>query len=261
MLPATSSAVATYPDLAGKVVLVTGASKGIGRAIAEAFVQNDADVTIVGRSDREALDTTVRELGPRVHGELGDLAQSSEADRIVGELVGRAGRIDILVNNAGGFPARTPMLEIGDDVWRQIVDLNVTTAFNCCRAAVPAMPQGGAIVSVGSEAGRNPPWVTGAHYAASKAALSALSRHLAKELGVKGIRSNLVIPGGTMTARYASLGLMDEVHDRRMRRDVPLARHSTPNEQAAAIVFLASASASYITGQVLTVNGGKSMGE
>jgi NAD(P)-dependent dehydrogenase (short-subunit alcohol dehydrogenase family) len=258
---------ARYPDLAGKVVLVTGGSKGIGKAIAMAFAANGADVAIVARSDRETMEATLEELAAlgigSASGFVGDLTVGSEADRVVDAIVARTGRLDVLVNNAGGFDQRVSMLEISDDEWLSVLDRNVTTAFNCCRVAIPAMAAGGggAIVSIGSEAGRHPPWPTGAHYAAAKAALSALTRELAKECGAQGIRINTVIPGGTVTERYARLGLLDEARRRQVVRDVPLERHSSPEEQAAAVLFLASSASSYITGQALTVNGGKSMGE
>lgn len=250
-----------YPDLAGKSVLVTGGSKGIGRAIAAAFAVNQASVSIVARSDRAAFDGVVQELG--VGGYMADLTEGGEAQRVVDAIVAEHGRLDVLVNNVGGFDARKSMLEIGDDEWQAIIDRNLTTAFNACRAAVPAMIEqgGGAIVSIGSEAGRNPPWPTGAHYAASKAALAAMMRELARECGPHGIRVNLLVPGGTVTDRYARLGLLTDERRRRTEHEVPLARLSQPDEQAAAVLFLASGAASYITGQALTVNGGKSMSE
>jgi NAD(P)-dependent dehydrogenase (short-subunit alcohol dehydrogenase family) len=258
---------ASYPDLVGKVVVVTGGSKGIGRAISEAFVVNHARTYVIARSDETALDSSIAALRSHarqpVAGHLADLTDSEEVNRVFKAIRMEAGRIDVLVNNAGGFNAMTSLTDISDVEWTNMIDKNVTSAFYCCRACLPTMvAQGqGCIVSIGSEAGRNPPWITGAHYATAKAALSGMTRHIAKEYGPFGIRANIIVPGGTVTDRYVRLGLTSPEALARAAIDIPLGRHSSPSEQASAVLFLASSAASYINGVALTVNGGRNMRE
>jgi NAD(P)-dependent dehydrogenase (short-subunit alcohol dehydrogenase family) len=238
--------------LAGKTTVVTGSTRGIGRAIALGFASEGADVVVNGRDQAaaEAVCFELRGLGARAVAQAADLGRVAEARRLVAAAVDAFGRLDVLVNNAGLF-TRRPALELEEADWDQLLDVNLKGAFFCAQAAARAMlGRGGAIVNVSSDAawsgGLNPC----AHYAASKAGMLSITRSLAKELAPHGIRVNAIAPGmietdmgGTAGATLAGLR-------------IPLGRYGTPEEVAAAAVFLASDQASYVTGATLNLSGG-----
>jgi 3-oxoacyl-[acyl-carrier protein] reductase len=238
--------------LAGKATAVTGATRGIGRAIALAFAREGADVLVNGRDAAagRAVCREVEALGRRAVWHAADVGRVDEARSVVAAAVAAFGRLDVLVNNAGLFE-RKPALEMEEGDWDRLLDVNLKGAFFCAQAAARAMQErGGVIVNVASDAawsgGLNPC----AHYAASKAGMVSVTRSLAKELAPRGIRVNALAPGlittdmgGTAGATLPGLA-------------IPLGREGTPDEVAAAVVFLASDEASYVTGANLNLSGG-----
>lgn len=240
--------------LGGKAAAVTGATRGIGRAIALAFAREGADVLVNGR-DAAAGRRVVAEIegvGRRAVWHRADLGRVEEARGVVAATVAAFGRIDVLVNNAGLFE-RKPALEMAEADWDRILDVNLKGAFFCAQAAARAMREAGvrgAIVNVASDAawsgGLNPC----AHYAASKAGMVSFTRSLAKELAPHGIRVNALAPGLIATEMGGTAG------STLPGLTIPLGREGTPEEVAAAAVFLASDEASYVTGANLNLSGG-----
>jgi 3-oxoacyl-[acyl-carrier protein] reductase len=242
------------------VVLVTGGSRGIGRAVVEAFASEGADVTFFYRSRRDEADRVVesgRARGWRIAAEAVDVRSAADCDSAVRRLGERAGRIDVLVNNAG--IARDQLLGMLDDRdLGEVIDTNVAGVFHVTRAVVPHMVarRSGRIVNVSSVVARR-----GGRgqtsYAASKGAVEAFTRALAVELGGRGITVNAVAPGMIETDMTADLrpAAGDEV-----KRRIALGRFGTTEDVAHAVVFLASPGAAYITGQVLGVDGGLGIG-
>jgi 3-oxoacyl-[acyl-carrier protein] reductase len=238
--------------LSGKVAVVTGATRGIGRACAVALATEGADVLVSGR-DAEAgarVCSEVAAVGRRAVFHAADLGQAGAARGVIDAALAEFGTLDVLVNNAGIFE-RAPVLELDEDGWDRVLTVNLRSAFFCAQAAARAMlGRGGSIVNVSSDAawsgGLNPC----AHYAASKAGLVSITRSMAKELAGHGIRVNALAPGMIETDMGgdagAALGGLK----------IPLGRYGTPEEVAAAVVFLASSDASYITGAVLNLSGG-----
>jgi len=239
-----------------RVVLVTGASKGIGRSVALAFAEAGAVVGVNFRSDEEGAATVVGEIGRR--GGTGVALQADVSDMhqvraMVEGLLSRYNRIDVLVNNAGGN--RDALLAfMSPDDWDFVLDVNLTGVFQCCKAVVrPMMTQRrGAIVNVSSLSG-----ITGlpgqVNYAAAKGGVNALTRALAQEVARFGIRVNAVAPGLVETEIAARLPAAQR---EQLLSKVPLARMATPEDVAGVVKFLASDQASYMTGQVIQVTGG-----
>lgn len=253
----------SYPDLRGRTAVVTGGTKGIGLAVAEAFVQNGVHTFIVGRSDKAAFAAALELLQglageALVGGYLGDLSDPGAVREIFGDVLGAVSQVDILVNNAGGFTSRRPMLELGDDEWAEMLQSNLSSAFYCAREALPGMLAAGwgRIISMSSQAATNPPWPTGAHYAAAKAGILGLTRHMAREFGARGVCANILIPGTTATERLR--GTMNPAALARAVETIPAGRYAEPWEPASAVLFLASAGAGYINGATIECNGGRS---
>ena len=240
--------------LRGRVALVTGSSRGIGRAIAQAFAREGAAVVLnAARSigDARTVAQAIGAAGAKAVVIQADVARPVEARRLVVEAVRAFGRLDILVNNAG-FTDRTPFREIDEAVWRRMMDVHVTGPFFAAQAAAEAMAQdGGVIINIASMRGLDPG--TGAvHYSVSKAAVVMLTRCLARDLA-PGIRVNAIAPGYTETAFHSDRTIADR---EAIASRIPLGRFAQPEEVAKTAVFLASDEAAYVTGHTLVVSGG-----
>jgi 3-oxoacyl-[acyl-carrier protein] reductase len=240
----------TFCSLEGKTALVTGGSRGIGRAIALELGRAGAAVVVGYRSGADEAEAVASESGGRAV--QADVSDAEEAKRLVDE----AGEIDILVNNAGltrdGLLAR-----MSDDDWHAVVETNLSSVFYTCRAAARGMMKrrGGSIVNVSSIVGVRGNWGQ-TNYAATKAGIIGFTKSLAKELGARGVRANAVAPGYINT-RLTDV-LPDEVKEL-MLGDTPLGRLGEPEDIAGTVRFLCSDEASFITGEVLLVDGGLGM--
>jgi len=248
-----------YTPLAGRVAVVTGASRGIGRAIATLLAQRGADVVCGDRLAEQAkitADEIAAATGRQTNGCLVDVADSQSVQDFIDCALSTFGKIDILVNNAG-ITRDNLILRIDEADWDMVLDVNLKGAFNCCKAVVrPMMKQRyGRIVNITSVVG-----LSGnagqANYAASKAGLIGLTKSLARELGSRNITVNAVAPGYVTTALTESLP--QEIKEASIKA-TPLGRFGTPEDIAYAVGFLVSDEAAFITGQVLSVDGGMVM--
>jgi 3-oxoacyl-[acyl-carrier protein] reductase len=241
-------------NFAGKVALVTGAGKNIGRTIALDLAANGASLVVNGRSDRGAVDGVVAEInaaGGQAIGCMADVADPVQVQAMIETAVAAFGGLDILVSNAG-LRRQTAFLEMSLAEWREILSVALDGAFILCRAAVPHMlgRGGGGIVAL-SGISTHVGTPQRCHVSASKAGLEGLIRALAIELAPMGITCNTVAPGAVDTVRGASAGAVPAT-----RSDIPLGRKAAMEEISAAVRFLASADGRFITGQTLHVNGG-----
>lgn len=243
--------------LEGKVALVTGGSRGIGAAIARALAKDGADVAISYASSKDAANAVVEELrghGVRAKAFKADQGNKDEVNGLVAAVVAHFGRIDILVNNAGIFVmGRVHDRANNLEALERQFDVNVRGVATAVRAAAPLMPEGGRIISIGSAVGESTPFAGAADYSGTKAALLGLTRGWARDLGPKGITVNTVQPGPIDTDMNPEQN--GEFSDAQ-KGFTALGRYGTADEVAAAVSFLASPSASYITGTALTVDGG-----
>jgi 3-oxoacyl-[acyl-carrier protein] reductase len=244
------------------VALVTGASGGIGRAEAVALARAGADVAVLAHTNLAGAEVTARQCrahGARVLVLQADLRRAEEVRRVVGATVDGLGGLDILVNNAGALGAElnAPLTELSEDVWRLMLDSHLTATFLCIKHAAPVMTarKWGRIVNTASIHGRIGGRPTLGHYGAAKAGVIALTRTAARELGGHGITCNVVSPGFVRTERLQSTLAAERLDA--LARQVPLGRIGTPEEIAAAVVFLASEGASFVNGAVLDVHGGR----
>lgn len=243
-------------DLTGRSALVTGGSKGLGRAMAVALAQAGADLVLASRHEEELADAAaeLRALGTRVEYVVADLAQRDEAPRLADQSVARLGKIDIFLNNAGGNCPQA-IDQIRDDDWDRILQLNLTSGMALCRALTPGMKERrwgrivhmSSIMGLASKEGRSV-------YSATKSALLGLARASALDLGEFGITVNCIAPGlfGTELPRAMLSAQEQEAFARR----TALGRWGEPSELAGAILLLASDAGAYITGSVLVVDGG-----
>jgi 3-oxoacyl-[acyl-carrier protein] reductase len=239
-----------FASLEGKTALVTGASRGIGRAIAAELARAGAAVVIGYRSGRDEAEALAGELSARAV--CADVSDAEDAARLVEE----AGDLDILVNNAG-LTRDTLLARMTDDDWRTVIDTNLSSVFYTCRAVARPMmkKRAGAIVNVSSIVGVHGN-VGQANYAASKAGIIGFTKSLARELGSRNVRANVVAPGYVKT--QLTDVLPQEATDA-MQANTPLGRLGEPDDVAGAVRFLCSDEASFITGEVLLVDGGLGM--
>ena len=245
--------------LEGKVALVTGAARGIGKAIALRFASEGADIAFTDLAiddNGRATEEEIRALGVRVKGYASNAANFDEAHKTVEEVVKDFGGLDILVNNAG-ITKDGLMLRMSEAQWDAVIAVNLKSAFNFVHACVPVMMRrrGGSIINMASVVG-----VHGnagqANYAASKAGMIALAKSVAQEMGPKGIRANAIAPGFIETAMTEALP--DSIREE-WKKKIPLRRGGTPDDVADVAVFLASNLSSYVSGQVIQVDGGMNM--
>jgi 3-oxoacyl-[acyl-carrier protein] reductase len=249
-------------DLSGQVALVTGCGSehGIGFAVARSLIDMGARVAIGATSER--IHERADALGPRAHGFVGDLTDVEAVAALIGTIAGYSGRIDIVVNNAGmSSVSASPDAERRLDAltpgeWNDTMARNLTTAFLVCRAAVPHMRAAGygRIINVASTSGPLSAFVDGSAYAAAKAGMVGMTRALALELAHYGVTVNAVAPGWIDTPSVSDA-------ERRAGSASPMHRSGTPAEVAAAVAFLATPAASYITGAMLVIDGGNSIAE
>ncbi|MGH7391162.1 MAG: SDR family NAD(P)-dependent oxidoreductase [Candidatus Rokuibacteriota bacterium] len=246
----------------GRVVIVTGAARGIGAVTAEAFAREGARLAAVDLDGpgAEATAKRLRESGAETIGFGADAAAAARIRDVVAAIVDRWGRIDVLVNNAGGFAAVRATEDITDEEWDMILRSNLTSAFVCSRAVLPVMKRqrAGRIVNIASVVARGGAVRVTSHYAAAKSGVVGFTRHLALEVGPDGITVNAVAPGTTATERVKALRTPEESR-RIAEQTIPLRRLGEPAEIAEAILYLASDAASFVTGATLDVNGGQVM--
>jgi len=242
-------------DLTGQTALVTGASGGIGGAIARALHAQGAEIALAG-TRTAALETLAAELGSRAHPLTADLADPEAADKLLRDAEAAMSRVDILVNNAG-ITRDALALRMKDEDWQTVIDLNLTAAFRLTRAALRGMlrRRHGRVVCITSGVGviGNPGQ---ANYAAAKAGMIGMAKSVAAEVAARGITVNCVAPGFIATAMTEALS---EEQTARATAAVPIGRFGNADEVAAAVVYLASAEAAYVTGATLHVNGGLAM--
>ncbi|MSP83047.1 MAG: 3-oxoacyl-[acyl-carrier-protein] reductase [Alphaproteobacteria bacterium] len=242
-------------DLTGRVALVTGASGGLGGAIARTLHRQGATVVLTGRK-RAALDALAAELGGKSTVFAGDLADPAMGDALVKGAEAAFGSLDILVNNAG-LTRDTLLLRMKDEDWQTVIDVDLTAAFRLTRTALRGMlkRRWGRVVTITSVVGAtgNPGQ---ANYAAAKAGLVGMSKAVAAEVAERGVTVNCVAPGFIATAMTDAL---NEAQRSAIQARIPAGRLGTPTDVAACVLFLASQEAAYVTGQTVHVNGGMAM--
>lgn len=264
-------------DFTGKVVLVTGASSGIGRATAEYFGRCGASVAINYHSNKTGAEEAVATIsagGVSASGQSGtavgtatvsaiavqaDVTQNAEIDRMIREVQDGLGSVDILVNNAGSLVERLKTLEMTEARWDEVMDLNAKSAFFASKAVIPGMLEKGAgvIVNVTSIAGRNGGAPGSIHYSSAKAAMLTMTKGLAKEFAAQGIRVNAVSPGVIDTPYHETFTAREVWNN--MGNVIPMGRVGRSEEVASVIAFLASDASSYLCGETIEINGGMLM--
>lgn len=241
--------------LDGKVALITGAAKGIGKAIALKFASEGADVAFTDLVINEAAEETIKELeafGHKVKGYASNAADFTQTQEVVAQIMAEFGHIDILVNNAG-ITKDGLMLRMSEAQWDAVINVNLKSAFNFIHALTPIMARqrGGSIINMSSVVG-----VSGnagqCNYSASKAGLIGLAKSIAKEMGPRGIRANCIAPGFIISDMTSALS--EEVREQWVKT-IPLRRGGTPEDVAKVALFLASDLSSYVSGQVIHVCG------
>ncbi|GAA4880080.1 SDR family NAD(P)-dependent oxidoreductase [Kitasatospora terrestris] len=247
-----------YPDLAGQVVVITGGSRGIGAGTARAFARQGAAVAVLGR-DTAALDAVADQLRAAGAKALAVTADCTDADalaRAAAAVAERLGPVEVLAAFAGGDGHPVPTVRESEQHWRSVLDGNLTATFLTVRAFLPGLVgrRRGSVVTMASTAGRLPGGASAA-YAAAKAGVLMLTRHLAAEVAADGVRVNAIAPGAVRTERTAAQ--MPPEVQRQVAAAHPLGRLGEPRDIADAALFLASGASGWITGQTLDVSGGR----
>lgn len=250
--------VALYPDLAGKVALVTGGSKGIGAATCELLVANGVSVAVNGRS-LESAQSLVERLGKKALPVAADCTDPVAVAAMRDAVEEQLGPVELLATFAGGFESFTPVADMSLHEFRSVIEANLTSTFITVQAFLAGMLERGrgSIVTMSSVSGRFLDKPTQAAYAASKAGVTMFTRHLAIEVGPAGVRANVVAPATTMSERIGRV--MDEAAIQRTAALSPLGRLGLPEDTANAAVFLLSDASSWLTGVTLDVAGGRVM--
>ena len=250
----------TYPDLAGKVVVVTGGSRGIGATTGRYFAASGSKVAIVGR-DQSAIEAVVEDIkaaGGTAIGVAADCASESDLEALRQRVEAELGRAEVVAAFAGsGGNKSFEQMDLA--YWQSALDNNLTATFLTIKAFLPGMQaaHSGSIITMSSTAGRQPSQASVA-YAAAKAGIVMLTRHLATELGPQGIRVNCIAPGGILTERTKAL--IPEAQVQQVANFIPLRRWGVPEDIATSALFLASSSSSWMTGVTLDVSGGRVTG-
>jgi len=247
-------------EFAGRIAVVTGAGRGIGRAVAERLAAGGATVVVndLDAAAAERVAAALRADGAVASAAPGSVISRHDVDAMIAHATSRYGALHIVVNNAG-ILLPTPVIDIEEDEWDLVVGVNLKGAYMCSRAALPALRAAGwgRIVNFSSTAGKNISTVGGAHYTAAKAGILGFTRHLAKEEAAHGITVNSVCPGLIDTEMVRTT--IDDERTRRYAESFPIARLGQPSEVAELVAFLASDRAAYITGASLDINGGDLM--
>lgn len=243
--------------LSGRVSLVTGAARGIGKAIALTLAENGSDIAICDVNS-PLLNETAEELktkGQEVLAFKVDVSRNSDIQQMVESVTQKFGRIDIVVNNAAIHPVRYTIEDISEEEWEKVLNVNLKGVFLLCKAVVGEMKKrhSGKIVNIASGAGKTGGTVAGAHYSASKAGLICFTKSLARELGPYGVTVNAIAPGRVKTEMIKTVS---EEENRIFLDRTPLGRLGLPEDIARATLFLVSDDSNFITGQTLDVNGG-----
>ncbi|MGH9938552.1 MAG: SDR family NAD(P)-dependent oxidoreductase [Blastocatellia bacterium] len=251
-----------YFDLSGRVALVTGAGSGIGRATAIALAEAGAAVAINYHRNEAGAEVAKRKIvaaGGRAITVRADVTKSADVRRMVEETVAAFGPVDILVNNAGSLVERLRLLELTEERWDEVIDLNLKSAFLCAQAVAASMIErrSGVIVNVTSIAGRNGGALGSIHYSTAKGGMITLTKGLAKELAPQGVRVNAVSPGVIDTPFHERFSTPEAMKN--FTNVIPMGRAGASDEVARAIVFLASDAASYLAGENIEINGGMLM--
>ena len=242
--------------LKNKVAIVTGASRGIGRAIAETFVREGAKVVICGRK-ADTLEQVAREIGPAAMPVVCHVGRSEQIQAMVDETTREFGRIDILVNNAATNVAQAPCLDLDEGMFDKMVEVNLKSAFRLTRLVAPGMCArgSGSIINISSISGIRPQY-QGLLYSMTKAALNMMTQSYALELGPKGVRVNAIAPGLIQTVLSAYYWQDEERREKRIEHQ-PIRHLGQPMEIAEVAALLASDRSSFVTGQTLVVDGGR----
>jgi NAD(P)-dependent dehydrogenase (short-subunit alcohol dehydrogenase family) len=243
---------------AGRVVVITGAGRGIARRIALDFAGEGARVVVVDLVAERAT-RTVADIEAAAGTALAvacDVRDETAVEQMVGQTVRAFGRIDVLVNAAGGYTLGRVSHQLSAEDWDMVLDSNLKGSFLCCKHVIPHMMAvgGGRIINFSSNAGRTSSPALGVHYTAAKAGVLGLTRHLAKEYAPHRILVNTIAPGPALVER--NFEIMTEEGREQLRKDIPLGRYAEPEDLSAAVRFLASQGARHITGATLDVNGG-----
>ena len=251
-----------YMDLSGKTAIITGAASGIGRATALALAGSGAAVTINYRRNEKDAENLRKEIvsgGGRAIAVQADVTIVADVEALVKSAVEEFGPVDILVNNAGSLIERLRILELTEERWDEVMDLNLKSAYLCCKAVVPSMIERktGAIINLSSIAGRTGGALGSIHYSTAKGGLITFTKGLAKELAPFGIRVNAVSPGVIDTPYHEQFSSPEMMKG--YVSGIPLGRVGDAEEVAKVIAFLASDAASYLAGETIEINGGMFM--
>jgi NAD(P)-dependent dehydrogenase (short-subunit alcohol dehydrogenase family) len=247
--------VNNFFDFTGKVVLVTGASSGIGRATAELFGSMGASVALTYLNNQKGAEEAAASISGSTMALRVDVGHNLEVTKMVRDVEEGLGPIDILVNNAGSLVERLRTLELTEERWDEVMNLNAKSAFFAAQAAIPKMlEKGGSIINVTSIAGRNGGAPGSIHYSSGKAAMLTMTKGLAKEFATQGIRVNAVSPGVIDTPYHETFTAPEVMEN--LKKTIPMGRAGRPDEVASVIAFLASDAASYLCGETIEINGG-----